>query len=234
MAKDNQIQLDLTGLSDRSIQKLLREIDCTELAHALRAATKQTQAKVFRNMSKGAGTQVRDEMGQRVPDARKSAELAVKRVNGVIGKLIEAGEIRRGDPAPSGKQKKTTAIAIDVSDAESVRESFLSIAGKARADGLLGLEHDVDGVEDDFLRKGFRLVIDGTDPDLVERILRNELESFEQEERMGIDEATLWMERELADELTRRKMILDGVLAVQLGDSPRILAQRLDSHRSGS
>jgi len=171
-------------------------------------------------------------MGRKVPDARKQSEMAMKRINAVIEALIEAGEIRRGEPAPSVERKSAPAVTIDTSDADSVRESFLAIAGKARQYGLLSLEHDVDKVEDPFLQAGLRLVIDGTDTEILERMLRNQIESYEQEERISIGEATLWMERELADEVTRRKMILDGILSVQQGDNPRMTAQRVDSHRA--
>jgi hypothetical protein len=49
-----------------------------------------------------------------------------------------------------------------------------------------------------------------------------------------IRESSLRMERELAEDTRRKKMILDGVLSVQWGDSFQMLAQRLDSHRTES
>jgi hypothetical protein len=232
MAKTEPNELDLAGLSDRAIQRLLREIDATLLARALRASTKQVVVRIFRNVSKGAAANLKDEMGRKAPDARRQTELAVKRINAVIAAMIETGDIRRGDTSPTRDRRSAPAITIDPSDAESVRESFLAIAEKVRRDGLLSLERDVDKVEDPFLQAGLRLVIDGTDPELVERILRNQMESYEEMERVRIAQTTLWMERELAQEMTRRRMVLDGVLAVQQGDTSRMLAQRLDSHRA--
>ncbi|MFC1671491.1 motility protein A [Spirochaetota bacterium] len=54
--------------------------------------------------------------------------------------------------------------------------TLVSFSEKARREGLLALEDDLDELEDDFLKKGIQLVVDGTDPELVRRILETELE----------------------------------------------------------
>lgn len=213
---------------------MLRELDSKDLANALRGAPKRVQQTVFRNISRRAGTFLKDDMDRKRPDDRMKRVLAVNRMDRIIEKPIEAGETRRGRATPSDRSRKRMAIAIDVHEATSARESFLAIARKAKADGLLSLEEDIDRVDDTFLRDGLQLVIDGTDSVLVERLLRNRLECFEQEGTMRIREATLRMERELAEDIRRKKMILDGVLSVQWGDNPQMLAQRLDSHRAES
>ena len=41
---------------------------------------------------------------------------------------------------------------------------------KARREGLLALEDDLEEVEDEFMRKGIQLVVDGTDPDIIKSI----------------------------------------------------------------
>ncbi len=48
---------------------------------------------------------------------------------------------------------------------------ILSFFRKARREGLLALEDDVDEVQDEFLKKGIQLVVDGTDPEVVKNIL---------------------------------------------------------------
>ncbi|MBN2040954.1 MAG: motility protein A [Spirochaetes bacterium] len=54
--------------------------------------------------------------------------------------------------------------------------TLVSFSEKARREGLLALEDDLDELEDAFLRKGIQLVVDGTDPELVRRIMETELE----------------------------------------------------------
>jgi len=157
----------------------------------------------------------------------------VERVNRIIERLTLVGEIQRGRPTAAAGRKSRTAVTIDLSDERSVRSSLLSIGRKAGSDGLLSLEQDFDKIGDGFLRRGLQLVIDGTDPSLVERILRSELESYRQEQSTRIREATVRKERELAVELTKRRMVLDGVLSIQAGDHPSMLALRIDSHLPG-
>ena len=50
--------------------------------------------------------------------------------------------------------------------AEAIR-NIISMSNIARKEGLLALEEAANGVEDEFLKKGIMLVVDGTDPELV-------------------------------------------------------------------
>ncbi|MCS7204928.1 MAG: motility protein A [Leptospiraceae bacterium] len=52
---------------------------------------------------------------------------------------------------------------------------FLTLAEKARREGLLSLEDELAEIEDPFMRKGIQLVVDGTDQDQIRNILDNEL-----------------------------------------------------------
>ncbi len=56
--------------------------------------------------------------------------------------------------------------------------TLVSFSEKARREGLLALEDDLDELDDEFLKKGIQLVVDGTDPELVRRIMETELESM--------------------------------------------------------
>jgi chemotaxis protein MotA len=61
--------------------------------------------------------------------------------------------------------------------AETV-ELFVQMADKARREGLLALEADIDKIHDPFTRKGVQLMIDGTDPELLREIMEIERESM--------------------------------------------------------
>lgn len=58
--------------------------------------------------------------------------------------------------------------------------TLVSFAEKARREGLLALENEAAALEDDFMRKGIQLVIDGRDTDIIRKILETEA-SFVQE-----------------------------------------------------
>lgn len=65
-------------------------------------------------------------------------------------------------------------------------ETIVSLAEKARREGLLSLEGDVEATENTFLKKGIQLVIDGTDPELVREIMEIELEYMEERHKTSI------------------------------------------------
>lgn len=55
---------------------------------------------------------------------------------------------------------------------------LLTLAERARREGLLSLEDDIAEIEDPFLRKGLQLVVDGTDQDQIRNVLDNELSAI--------------------------------------------------------
>ncbi|WP_322819141.1 flagellar motor protein [Tepidiforma sp.] len=63
-------------------------------------------------------------------------------------------------------------------DSAETVELFVQMADKARREGLLALEADVEKIHDPFTRKGVQLMIDGTDPELLREIMEIERESM--------------------------------------------------------
>jgi len=56
---------------------------------------------------------------------------------------------------------------------------IIELSNVARKEGLLSLEEVASELDDDFLKKGILLIVDGTDPELVRAILETELVSTE-------------------------------------------------------
>lgn len=71
------------------------------------------------------------------------------------------------------------------SNPNEVIESMIELANKARKEGLLALEESSSGIDDDFIKKGVMLVVDGTDPDLVRTLLETELDFLEERHKSG-------------------------------------------------
>jgi chemotaxis protein MotA len=63
---------------------------------------------------------------------------------------------------------------------------LVSLAEKARREGLLSLEEESEALEEEFLKKGLGLVIDGTDPEQVRAILEIDLLVMEERHELGI------------------------------------------------
>lgn len=61
-------------------------------------------------------------------------------------------------------------------DQGAAAAQMVTLAEKARRDGLLALEDDIKGVEDPFTKKGLQLVVDGVESDLVVAILQSEMD----------------------------------------------------------
>jgi len=64
-------------------------------------------------------------------------------------------------------------------------EEIVSLAEKARREGLLYLENHLESVDDPFLRKGLQLVIDGAEPEVVRAVLETELYALEERHRVA-------------------------------------------------
>ena len=70
---------------------------------------------------------------------------------------------------------------------EGIIEKIVKIAEVARRDGILSVESELENIEDDFLKKGLQLVIDGTREESVTSILETELVNVEERHKVGID-----------------------------------------------
>jgi chemotaxis protein MotA len=68
---------------------------------------------------------------------------------------------------------------------EHVIKEMVEYAETARRDGVLALESVAREAPDAFLRRGLQLTIDGTDPEIIERILRIEIESMSERHKHG-------------------------------------------------
>jgi chemotaxis protein MotA len=160
-------------------------------------------------------------------------------------------------------------------------------AEKARKDGLLALEEEVEQIEDEFTRKGMQLVVDGTDPELLAEVLEADthamharhkananvfmkagafaptigvmgtvvglvhvLGNLSAPETLGPSIATAFIATLYGigaanlvilpvgvrlgnlsgEEVQARTMILEGILAIQAGDNPRVVQEKLLSY----
>lgn len=178
------------------------------------------------------------------------------------------------------------ALTAKKPDFESVIEPLVKMAERARREGLLALESEMEKVEDPFMRKGLQMAVDGTDPDDLFDILSAEvkakkasakegaafwadaggfaptigiigtvmglihvLENLSEPEKLGhliaaAFLATLWgilsanvmflpwskrIQKVGANDAVRMELVIDGVLAIQAGSNPRVVATKLRS-----
>lgn len=71
-------------------------------------------------------------------------------------------------------------------DIDKAHETLIRFAEKARREGLLSLEQELETVDDRFTKQGMQLVIDGTDPEITQEILESNISVMEKRHKLGI------------------------------------------------
>ncbi|MCX4321903.1 MAG: motility protein A [Lachnospiraceae bacterium] len=66
-----------------------------------------------------------------------------------------------------------------VMNVPEIIQKIIDLSNVARKEGLLSLEEAASDIDDEFLKKGILLIVDGTDPELVRAIMETELVSVE-------------------------------------------------------
>ena len=172
-------------------------------------------------------------------------------------------------------------------DGAETADTIVRLADRARRDGLLAIEDDVAELPDPFLRKGFQLVVDGSDPEVVRDVLQADIDGMASRHRQGaalfsnaagysptlgilgtvlglvhvleqLEDpgklgpaiatafiATLYgvgaanvfylpiankLKALSTEEIEQRELVLEGILAVQAGENPRIIGEKLRSY----
>jgi len=201
-----------------------------------------------------------------------------------LGCTIAACGMARAKLIPTLFKK---AISPPEQDLGGSVQQLVGFAERARKDGLLALEEDVEAIEDEFTRKGLQLVVDGTDPELLAEVLEADTQAMHARhkanatvftkagafaptigvmgtviglvhvlgnlsapETLGPSIATAFiatlygigaanvvflpvgarLQALSAEEVHMRNLILEGVLAIQAGDNPRVVQEKLLSY----
>lgn len=84
---------DILLLDDRAIQRVLRDVDNSDLAIALKGANDQVQNAIFNNLSKRLAAMIREDMEFMGPVRMKDVEEAQQKIVNIIRKLEDSAEI---------------------------------------------------------------------------------------------------------------------------------------------
>lgn len=91
---------------------------------------------------------------------------------------------------PLGSILKSPLIAMKVilnksEDRTSLIKQIVELAETARRDGLLALEDKVSDIANPLVRTGIQMAVDGSTPEVVEEVLRTEVEAIQTRHREG-------------------------------------------------
>ena len=202
-------------------------------------------------------------------------------LGGTLGVTLASTSMEQFKAIPALYKK---AFSTPPPDYRAEVERIVEFAEKARREGLLALDDEVQQIDDAFMRKGMQLVVDGTDPEVVREILEAELDGMAARHAAGAEPfthaggfaptvgilgttmhlvlilknldkpetlgpmiaaafiATLYgvgsanvvfypignrLKVISREEQQIKTMIVEGVLAVQAGENPRIISDRL-------
>ncbi|MCZ8512373.1 flagellar motor switch protein FliG [Paenibacillus filicis] len=84
---------DIVNIDNRSIQRIIRDIENADLQLALKVASEEVREAIFKNMSKRMAETFREEMEYMGPVRLRDVEEAQTRIVATIRRLEEAGEI---------------------------------------------------------------------------------------------------------------------------------------------
>jgi len=84
---------DIKMVDDKGIQAVLREVDNSELALALKTASEELQKKIFGNMSERAAALIKEDMEFMGPVRISDVEASQQRIVDIVRRLEESGEI---------------------------------------------------------------------------------------------------------------------------------------------
>lgn len=84
---------DIIMIDDRSIQRILREVESQDLSLALKGSSNEVQQKIFSNMSSRAADMLKEDIEFMGPVRLRDVEEAQQRIVNIIRRLEDAGEI---------------------------------------------------------------------------------------------------------------------------------------------
>jgi chemotaxis protein MotA len=77
------------------------------------------------------------------------------------------------------------ALKAKVPDPSGTIDTLVRLAERARREGLLALEEEARGIDDEFLKSGLQQAIDGTDPEDMRRLLEDKVASRRTADRVA-------------------------------------------------
>ena len=84
---------DILLLDDKAIQRVLRDVENSDLALALKGSNEQVQNAIFNNLSKRLAAMIKEDMEFMGPVRMKDVEDAQQKIVNLIRKLEDSGEI---------------------------------------------------------------------------------------------------------------------------------------------
>ena len=184
----------------------------------------------------------------------------------------------------SAMKVAANAFRVEPAKEPEIIEQFVELAKKARREGILAIDKELDNIEDDFMRSGLEMAVDGSEPETIRNVLEAELQYLIERHKRGkqifsslgmyapafgmigtligliamlqnLDDpsnigggmavaliTTFYgslianliflplagkLQNRSDEEITRKEMIIEGVIAIQYGEHPKNIHRKL-------
>jgi chemotaxis protein MotA len=81
---------------------------------------------------------------------------------------------------------------VPVFNEQGIITKMMAFSEKARREGLLALEDELEDLDDEFMKKGLRLVVDGTDAEIIRNLMELELNQMNGRHADKIGTINMW------------------------------------------
>lgn len=98
---------------------------------------------------------------------------------------------------PISQLKKMMKVNIEAYkqptiDSKEVIENFITLSKQARREGLLSLEESISEIDDEFLKRGLQMVVDGIEPETIKDVMELEIDEMETRHRQSAEVFKSW------------------------------------------
>jgi chemotaxis protein MotA len=83
-------------------------------------------------------------------------------------------------------------FSVPIFNEQGIIQKMMAFSEKARREGLLALEDELEDLDDEFMKKGLRLVVDGTDAEIIRDLMELELSQMQGRHADKINIVNMW------------------------------------------
>ena len=199
---------DFVKMTDWEIQVLMKKLDNLTLSQAIKGCGKKITEKFLKNMSSRAAAMINVQVKAIKPNKKDkdTARNKMFKLSVDIKNMKKRKDVANNMGTQALKEIKALLKKNNVStmNNDQLSEFFILLSKMCRGLGILSLEEVISIVDDDFIKMGLALIVDGTDPELVMKMLSTRQETIISFQKIRLEMATTL------------------VMSLQNGDNPRI------------
>jgi len=86
----------------------------------------------------------------------------------------------------------SSTFKVPMFNKQGIIQKMIAFSEKARREGLLALEEELEDLDDEYMKKGLRMVVDGTDPAIIRDMMELEVTQMQNRHAEKISMLNMW------------------------------------------